>query len=250
MKLIKKINSGSVLVFTLIVLFIGVAAALGIASTTVISQKMAGTTGKSVGSFQVADSGAEIVLQKIYKGGFSTISELGICNTGTKVVSDEISTGKEYQVAFFDDSDPAVQLGCDSNISDIAKIKSTGTYASTSRAVEMAVAAGGEKYQISCTESSSTVICCMINKTTGDVNCKTGVASDKGVEGWNFLSNGSWSHDSGTTTGIYNLSCNLGGGDSFLLHCCRLNSVSNITQCAFYSDETNSYWKTATNPSW
>jgi hypothetical protein len=141
-----KTKYGSALVFSLMVLFIGVVAALGIASTTIISQKMSGTTGKSVSSFQVADSGAEIILQKIYKNEAYTLKELvalgGIsCSNG--IISGNIgNSDKTYRITFKDESDNLI-ASCNST-ETIASLKSIGTYASTSRAVEMAVAAGGE----------------------------------------------------------------------------------------------------------
>jgi len=137
-----KTKYGSVLVFSLIVLFIGVVAALGIASTTIISQKMSGTTGKSVSSFQVADSGAEIFLKAVKdaEGGDTLLRDLGLtCSGGT--ISGNIGTGKDYDIIAYK-LDGSTITNCNTAISDIDKIKSTGTYASTSRAVEMAIAAG------------------------------------------------------------------------------------------------------------
>ncbi|MCX6765710.1 MAG: hypothetical protein NT136_01995 [Candidatus Moranbacteria bacterium] len=147
LKKIKQKISGSILVFTLIVLFIILATAIGIASVTVIERKTAGTTGKSTAGFQVADSGAEVILQKIYKDDSLTdlnslAASLGTtCSNGT--ISGSISSGKDYTVTFYDDADPAVIVPCGDPVSNVAKIKSVGTYAGTSRAIEVAVAAGG-----------------------------------------------------------------------------------------------------------
>jgi len=135
---------GSALIFTLIILFIGVVAAVGVASTTVISRKMSTTTGKSVASFQVADSGAEIVLQRMKdvldSDSGATINDLGItCSSGT--VSGSINSGKEYRVTFLDENGTQLSAGCNASLSDVQKIRSVGTYAQISRAVEAAVAA-------------------------------------------------------------------------------------------------------------
>jgi Tfp pilus assembly protein PilX len=157
----KKIQTkyGSVLVFSLIVLFIGVVAALGIAATTLISQKMSGRTGKSVSSFQIADSAAEIVLKKMKDNPSSTIGGVFACNNG--VVSGSIETGKNYQVTFLSET---ATLGCEDNVSEVTRIKSIGTYANTTRAIEAAVAAAscptglvdtGSDYCIEGTESST-----------------------------------------------------------------------------------------------
>jgi uncharacterized membrane protein len=63
-----KPNKGSVLVFSLIVLSIVLSAALSVAVVNVSNRKSAGSTGQSVQSFQVADSGVEMALEAIYKG--------------------------------------------------------------------------------------------------------------------------------------------------------------------------------------
>lgn len=127
-------DQGSVLIFSLIILSVILIITLGIASATVIEKKMAGTTNKSIVSFQVADSGAEIILKKIKDVNYSgLISGLGNCSLNE--ISGNIGTGsdKNYKVTFFDvDGNP---LACTDEISDINRIKSIGTYGQTSRAV-------------------------------------------------------------------------------------------------------------------
>jgi len=135
---------GSVLVFALIILFIGIAAAIGIASSTMISQKNSINTASSVQSFQIADSGAEIVLNKIKNANNDdTLGELGlICNGG--VISGNIGIGKDYKITAFriDESSPIND--CDSTtLFDIDRIKSIGSYKNTNRAVEVAVVEKG-----------------------------------------------------------------------------------------------------------
>jgi len=141
MKILKqKLSRGSVLVFTLLITGLMLATAISLIAASSIERKTSGVSSKSTQSFQVADSGAEIVLQKIYKesSAASFISDLGTCDPATKMVSGLLSTGKEYKVTFYDDAD--VQLACTGLVSVVRKIKSVGTYASTSRAVEVAVA--------------------------------------------------------------------------------------------------------------
>lgn len=143
----QKTKPASALIFTLIILFIGVVCAIGIASTTLIARKMSTTSGKSVASFQVADSGAEIVLQKMKdtldSDSNAKITDMGLsCNNGT--VSGNISSGKEYKITFLDENGNQLPAGCSAPISDVQKIRSIGTYAQISRAIEAAVAAGGE----------------------------------------------------------------------------------------------------------
>jgi hypothetical protein len=144
----KKIKTkyGSALIFSLIILFIGVVAALGIASTTIISQKMSGETGKSTQAFQTADSGAEIMLQKIKNAGSADpISSLGIGSESgcvSRMITDHIGTGgSEYNVTFFDEGGNALE--CTDDVSEIARINSVGSNAGTARAVNVAVASGG-----------------------------------------------------------------------------------------------------------
>lgn len=136
-----KKTKASVLVFALIILFIGIAAAIGIASSTMISQKNSINTASSTQSFQVADSGAEIVLNKIKNASDGdTLGSLGLsCSSG--VISGNIGTGKEYKVTAFkiDESNPITD--CSASLSDIDRIKSVGSYKNTNRAVEVAVAA-------------------------------------------------------------------------------------------------------------
>jgi len=166
-----KTKYGSVLVFTLIILFIGVVAALGITSTTVISQKMSGTTGKSVQSFQVADSGAEIFLKTIKDAEDGTLGNIGFsCNEG--IITGNIGTGKDYSIIAYDSDEREID-NCNTSISDIAKIKSIGTHANTSRAIELAVAAGGSGCYVSYKESC-----------TGDSCCIAGFTNEGSVEEW------------------------------------------------------------------
>ena len=71
-----KSSRGSVLVFSLIILSIILSAAITVATVSVTNQRSASSTGKSVQSFQVADSGIELALQKIYKGNYATLNAL------------------------------------------------------------------------------------------------------------------------------------------------------------------------------
>lgn len=136
----QKKKKASVLVFSLVILFISLVAALGVASTSLISQKMSGATAKSTASFQVADSGAEIILKKIKdaSGSQTIVDVFAFCENS--IVGGQIADGKTYQISFMNED--GANLDCNSPISDIAKIKSVGNYAGTSRAIEAALAAG------------------------------------------------------------------------------------------------------------
>ena len=140
-----KPNKGSVLVFSLIVLSIVLSivlfAALSVAVVNVSNRKSAGSTGQSVQSFQVADSGVELMLKKIYKDPTNVaLSSLGTaCTSG--VVSTSVSGGL-VRVSFFDDANAQV-TDCASTTwrESLAKIKVEGTSAGTTRVIETAVAA-------------------------------------------------------------------------------------------------------------
>jgi Mg-chelatase subunit ChlD len=151
MKIISQLKAkrGSVLVFSLIILFMGVAIALGMAFTSTVARKMSGTTEKTTQTFQVADSGAEIMLYNIMKiSGLTDINSLAgsigkTCANADNSISSEIGgtgSGKVYKVTFFDNTSPTpVQLSCSDAISKIATITSVGTYAQTVRAVNVPV---------------------------------------------------------------------------------------------------------------
>lgn len=149
MKTIEKIKQkfngrGSVLVFTLIVMSVILVSAMGIAAVSVIERRTSSDTGKSTQSFQVADSGAEIMLQKIYKGSGTYLQDLVSvpANCAGGVVSGDIgNTEKSFKVTFYkEDGTQLINCGTD-KIADVRKIKSVGTFSNTARAVEVAVAA-------------------------------------------------------------------------------------------------------------
>lgn len=141
---IKKIKSklprGSVLVFTLIILFIILASAIGISSVSVLERKGAHSSDVSVQSFQIANSGAEIILKKLKcKRETDKLSSIfSNCNISNGVVSGSIGSGKNYAITFYKtDGLPAT---CSDQLGDMDKIKSVGSYSGTTRAIEVAFA--------------------------------------------------------------------------------------------------------------
>jgi hypothetical protein len=141
-------HKGSVLVFALVILAFSLIAALSIATLSITERRSSFATEKSSRSFQVADSGAEIILQKIYKGSFATLKLLaptvlnGVCTdvNGVGVISGSTSDGV-YKVSLYDDL--GAPILCDSPTwrNQVAQLKSEGTSGNTIRAVEVAVAA-------------------------------------------------------------------------------------------------------------
>lgn len=142
-KLKNKLSTkGSVLVFTLIVLFIILAAAIGISSVSVLERKGAHSTDVSVQSFQIANSGAEIILKKLSNAsGSDSLTSVG-CSGGRVIGSISVSGGKNYEITFYRNDETQI-TDCATDVSEVGKIKSIGSYANTTRAIEVAVAQAG-----------------------------------------------------------------------------------------------------------
>jgi len=139
-----KSKKASVLVYSLIILSVMLMIAAAFTTTSVISRKNASVTSKSSQSFQVADSGANLMLKLIKDNQGVAISAIpGInCNATTGVVTfsnaNGLRSGSTAEVTFKDASDNP--LNCSANVSDVDSIKSVGKFADTARAIEVAVA--------------------------------------------------------------------------------------------------------------
>lgn len=144
-------KQGSVLVFSLIVLSILLSAAVAVATVSVANRRSTLSTAKSNQSFQVADSGVELVLQQIYKpvpthanlNALATALGGGAACAGGSITKTGVAGG-DVRVSFFDKDDNLI--GCaDTNWrSKIVAVKSEGTAFGTTRLVETAVAAGSD----------------------------------------------------------------------------------------------------------
>ena len=186
--------SGSALVFSLLVMFIILTAALGVASVSVIEQKNSSATGKSTQSFQVADSAVELILKKAALDPTgTTISSLGTgCadNVNGVVVDVSGSLGvaspNSVKVSFSDAAGVAIKT-CATNLSQVAEVKAVGTYASTTRAISAAVAAGtlswttvSSGFSAGCSSDGTQVVKYAKDDRTGlvylrgKVNCSSG----------------------------------------------------------------------------
>lgn len=137
----KTSKKGSALVFSLIVMFIILGAALGVTSISVIEQKNSSATGKSTQAFQVADSAVELVLKKAVSDPQGTnLNNLGgTCASG--VVSG-VSVSGGLATLTFSDINGALVDDCLTTLSEVTEVKSVATYSSTTRAIGAAVAAG------------------------------------------------------------------------------------------------------------
>lgn len=146
-----KPKQGSVLVFSLIVLSILLSAAVAVATVSVANRRSTFSTAKSSQSFQVADSGVELILQQIYKtvpthasinalaaalGGGATCASGAITKAGV--------AGGDIKVSFYDKDDNLINCADTAWRSKVVAIKSEGTAGETTRLVETAVAAGSD----------------------------------------------------------------------------------------------------------
>jgi hypothetical protein len=152
-KTIQKLKAmkGSILAYTLIVLFIILATAIGIASVSVLERKGASSTDASVQAFQTANSGVEEILAKIKNANSSaTISSVfsgASCSSGK--ITQALNRGT-YVASFIDAS--GAFIACDSTalISTIREVKSVGHFSGNTRAVQVAVAAFNDNNGNSC----------------------------------------------------------------------------------------------------
>ena len=142
-------QKGSVLVFSLIVLSIILSAAITVATVSITNQRSASSTGKSVQSFQVADSGIELALQKIYKNNYATLSAMATgmgggasCAGGT--ISKNNVVGGNIKVSFYDNDGNLLTCAATDWRDKVVRIKSEGSAFGTTRVVETAVAAAGD----------------------------------------------------------------------------------------------------------
>lgn len=186
MKLFKP-SRGSVLVFSLIILSIILSASLTVATVSLRNQRSATSTGKSVQSFQVADSGVELALQKIYKGTYTGTDSLatamtGMTCSGTKASKTDVAGGT-VSLTFFDNDGNPINCSDTAWRDKVVKVKSEGSASGTTRVVETAVAAvagglvkyGGSYLTIGGVNNAGmTAPCGEPNIVTGSCSCPSG----------------------------------------------------------------------------
>lgn len=144
---------GSVLVFSLVILAFSLVSALSIAAISSTERTASFATEKSSRSFQVADTGMEVILYKIYKENdvaspvYPTLENLDTsCDQGE--ITGVTGTGT-YTISFYgkDGSDAGDELDkftdCNGTNwrTEIIKIKSEGTSGNTTRAVDVGLSA-------------------------------------------------------------------------------------------------------------
>ena len=139
-------QKGSALVFALIMLSIMIVVAVGSFSASMIDQKTSGDTTKSVSSFQAANTGIEVVLDRVLKnpGVLLTDPLIGAaCVGGNLIVSGSVDAGntKTYKVALLDDAGISVPCAT-AKTEDVKSLKSVGEFGGTVRAVSVSVESG------------------------------------------------------------------------------------------------------------
>ncbi len=130
---------GSILTFSLIIMFVLMIIAIGVATVSVKERRMSLDTGKSVIAYQAADSGAEIALDKIMKDGW-TVNDFNM-NMGCSVINGKATVNVsapsgEYDLTF-EDAGGSIESCSNTNI--IKEVKSLGKYSGTNRAVEISL---------------------------------------------------------------------------------------------------------------
>ncbi|MCK9379389.1 MAG: hypothetical protein M0P97_04580, partial [Candidatus Moranbacteria bacterium] len=139
-----KTKKGSILAFTLIVVLMTLVVALGILTVSNTEIKTSSATDKSAVSFQVADTGMEIVLDKLKNAVRidRTLSNVfPNCAGGIVPGTVDGAVSKSYRVAFYKSDDTL--MVCNEEIKEISSMKSVGSYARIKRAVSSNVCVSG-----------------------------------------------------------------------------------------------------------
>jgi len=147
----KQKQSGSGLIFAVILMFVILAMVVTLSSITVLETKMNQKSKSSVGAFYNADSGVEWALNKIASGSgaINTVFS-GIDATTGKKSCPDFGSGSPCDIYFLDsagkviNSSNANSVFTTSDISLVKAVRSVGTQSTgevTQRAIEAAVAA-------------------------------------------------------------------------------------------------------------
>lgn len=188
---------GSVLVFSLIVLAILLSAAITVATVSVINRRSTLTTTESNQSFQVANSGLELIMKEIYKNG-STHPSLGAmatalgggatCSGGT--ITKTNVAGGTITVSFFDNARAPINCTDTDWRSKVADVKSEGTFSGSTRVVETAIAAAGASTVDCSSVVGGGIFAVCVDKTNGK-GCYVNLQSGAGAT-WICLTPTSW----------------------------------------------------------
>ncbi|MFC1623251.1 pilus assembly PilX N-terminal domain-containing protein [Patescibacteria group bacterium] len=143
----KNKQQGSVLVYTLFIMFLILVMAIGVIVSSVSETSATLATKNSTAAFQVADSGMEFVNQAIKENAGSAVGVGDLCDLSDFVDACEASSSDaicesavsdmDFIIEFFDGETDGDIMECGDDINTAIRIKSTGTYKKTSRAVEI-----------------------------------------------------------------------------------------------------------------
>lgn len=178
-KLKQKISErGSILAYSLIIMSVMLMIAVGISSVSIIGKKSASTSGSSTQTLQTADSGIKLAIKKLDgAAGADTLATIfgASCQDVAGVANVDLTTaGLPGSITVtFTMTDGTTSLRCDDAIDLIANIRSAATFENTTRAVQVALAAGGQSVtgSFSIYTDASDILC---NRAWGDGVC-TGV---------------------------------------------------------------------------
>ena len=133
-------KKASVLIFSIFIMTIMLSIALSVFFVSVMDMRSSIDTGNSANSFQLADAGANLLLQAKQVNPFDTIDETASAMGGIfvdgKIVSD---LGKgEFEITLYDSNGESIE---DPNefLAKVYSIKSNGLYGNTERAVEVSL---------------------------------------------------------------------------------------------------------------
>lgn len=134
-------SQGSILAYTLILLGIILAASISMMAASVTNLKSVSSSNQSVNAFQIADSGSQVMLKMLKETTETKLADMiapASCPIGQDATVNQTNfLGGSYRVTFKDGDGNT--LKCSDNTSEVASVKSVGTYRNTARAVEVAV---------------------------------------------------------------------------------------------------------------
>ncbi len=197
-----KNKKASVLVYSLIILSIALISALSISAVTLSNRKSSLSTSKSTQSFQIADTGVELVLREIYKGSHTDLESLASAisaNCDNGVITGTYG-GNTYRVTFLNAAGTQLSnCGAATWRDEVASIKSEGIAGNTSRVIETAIAAaGGSGIAGGCTVCYNN--CSSYSVPFGNIDGRWGVGCK--TSGVSSAGNCSGANDTGYSCGI------------------------------------------------
>jgi hypothetical protein len=154
----QKTKKASILAFTLVMMGILLAAGLSLMGATIVDQKVALESGDSVQALQNAESGTEVAVS-VLSGNFvsndPTLDDaFDVTNTSFQCTNGVVTNTNDasYKLTFYEEDASGNEVevtDCNSTlIYDMVSVKSVGTNQNTTRAVQVALAAGCECGQL------------------------------------------------------------------------------------------------------